>query len=46
MANSVAAGRFKDRCLQLLDEVAKTKTPVIVTKDERVRRYDHVRTVW
>jgi prevent-host-death family protein len=35
MANSVAAGRFKDRCLQILDEVATTKTPVIVTKRGR-----------
>ena len=35
MAKSLAAGRFKDRCLQLLDEVSKTKTPLIVTKRGR-----------
>jgi prevent-host-death family protein len=31
----IAAGRFKDRCLQILDEVAKTRTPVVVTKRGR-----------
>jgi prevent-host-death family protein len=29
---SIAAGKFKDVCLKTLDEVAKTKTPVIITK--------------
>jgi prevent-host-death family protein len=29
---SMAAGKFKDRCLKTLDEVAKTKTPVVITK--------------
>lgn len=31
----IAAGRFKDRCLQILDEVAETKAPVVVTKRGR-----------
>jgi prevent-host-death family protein len=31
----IAAGRFKDRCLQILDEVAETRTPVVVTKRGR-----------
>ena len=26
------AGRFKDRCLKVLDEVAATRTPVTITK--------------
>jgi len=33
--NRIGAGRFKDRCLQILDEVAETKTPVVVTKRGR-----------
>ena len=28
----VMASRFKERCLALLDSVAKTKIPVVVTK--------------
>ena len=32
---SMAAGRFKDRCLKTLDEVAATKTPVVITKRGR-----------
>ena len=32
---SIAAGRFKDICLKTLDEVAKTKTPVVITKRGR-----------
>ena len=28
----IAAGKFKDTCLKLLDEVAKTRTPVVITK--------------
>jgi len=31
----IAAGRFKDRCLQILDQVAETRTPVVVTKRGR-----------
>jgi prevent-host-death family protein len=31
----IPAGRFKDRCLQILDEVAETKAPVVVTKRGR-----------
>jgi prevent-host-death family protein len=26
------AGRFKDRCLKVLDDVAATRTPVTITK--------------
>jgi len=29
---SIAAASFKDRCLRLLDEVARTKSGVIITK--------------
>lgn len=29
---SINAGRFKDRCLKIMDTVARTKTPIIVTK--------------
>lgn len=29
---TLPAGKFKDRCLKLLDEVARRRTPVIVTK--------------
>lgn len=29
---SVPAGEFKARCLQIMDEVAKTGEPVVVTK--------------
>ena len=32
---SIAAGRFKDTCLKTIDEVAKTKTPVVITKRGR-----------
>jgi antitoxin (DNA-binding transcriptional repressor) of toxin-antitoxin stability system len=32
---SVAAGRFKDVCLKMLDEVAASKTPVVITKRGR-----------
>ena len=32
---TIAAGKFKDICLKTLDEVAKTKTPVIITKRGR-----------
>jgi prevent-host-death family protein len=31
-AKTVAAGVFKAKCLQLLDEVAETREPLIVTK--------------
>ena len=31
----IAAGRFKDQCLKILDRVAQTRTPVIVTKRGR-----------
>ncbi|MGE0445599.1 MAG: type II toxin-antitoxin system Phd/YefM family antitoxin [Vicinamibacterales bacterium] len=32
---AVAAGQFKDRCFKLLDEVEKSKTPIVVTKRGR-----------
>ena len=32
---SMAAGKFKDLCLKTLDEVAATKTPVVITKRGR-----------
>lgn len=32
---SVAAGKFKDRCLKLLDEVASSRIPVVITKRGR-----------
>lgn len=31
----IAAGKFKDTCLKLLDEVATTRTPVVITKRGR-----------
>lgn len=32
---SIAAGKFKDLCLQMLDDVAETGTPVVITKRGR-----------
>lgn len=32
---SVMASRFKQRCLALLDEVAETRVPIVVTKRGR-----------
>lgn len=32
---SIAAGKFKDLCLKMLDDVAATRTPVIITKRGR-----------
>ena len=29
---AIAAGKFKDRCLRILDQVAETREPVLVTK--------------
>ena len=31
----IAAGKFKDGCLKILDEVAQTRRPVVVTKRGR-----------
>ena len=31
----IAAGKFKDVCLKLLDEVARTRSPVVITKRGR-----------
>lgn len=28
----IGAGEFKSKCLQLMDEVSKTKNPIIITK--------------
>ena len=32
---SIAAGKFKNACLKTLDDVATTKTPVVITKRGR-----------
>ena len=32
---TIAAGKFKDVCLKTLDEVATTRTPVVITKRGR-----------
>ena len=32
MQTSIAAGDFKARCLKLLDEVAETREPLVITK--------------
>ena len=32
---SIAAGKFKDRCLKILDDVAQSKTSVVMTKRGR-----------
>lgn len=32
---SIAAGKFKDVCLKTLDDVAKSRTPVVITKRGR-----------
>ena len=32
---SIAAGKFKNTCLKTLDDVAATKTPVVITKRGR-----------
>lgn len=32
---SIAAGQFKDRCLKTLDEVAATKSTIVITKRGR-----------
>lgn len=32
---SIAAGKFKDVCLKMLDDVAATKTPIVITKRGR-----------
>mgnify|MGYP002636328402 CR=1 FL=1 len=33
--HTIAAGKFKDTCLKTLDEVAATRTPVVITKRGR-----------
>jgi prevent-host-death family protein len=32
---TINAGKFKNLCLKIMDEVAHTKTPIIVTKRSR-----------
>ena len=32
MQTAIAAGDFKARCLKLLDEVAETREPLVITK--------------
>ena len=32
---AIAAGKFKDICLKTLDDVARTRTPVVITKRGR-----------
>jgi prevent-host-death family protein len=32
---SISAGKFKDGCLSIMDAVARTRTPVVVTKRGR-----------
>jgi prevent-host-death family protein len=32
---SIAAGKFKDICLKTLDEVAKSRAPIVITKRGR-----------
>ena len=32
---TMAAGKFKDKCLKTLDEVARTRTAVVITKRGR-----------
>src|SRR5437773_411902 len=35
LMKTIAAGKFKDTCLKALDEVAKSRTPVVITKRGR-----------
>lgn len=32
MANTVPAGEFKAKCLKMIEEVAETRKPVVITK--------------
>ncbi len=32
---TIAAGKFKDVCLKTLDDVAKTRSPIVITKRGR-----------
>ncbi len=32
MANTVPAGEFKAKCLKMIDEVAETRKPLVITK--------------
>jgi prevent-host-death family protein len=35
MMMRIGAGKFKDRCLKILDEVAHTRRPIVITKRGR-----------
>ena len=35
LMKTMAAGKFKDQCLRTLDEVARTKSSVVITKRGR-----------
>ena len=35
IVKTIAAGKFKDVCLKTLDDVARTRTPVVITKRGR-----------
>ena len=39
---SIAAGKFKNSCLKTLDDVAATKTSVVITKRGRVGEWSTV----
>ena len=36
MPTTIAAGEFKARCLKLLDEVARTREPLVITKHGKI----------
>ncbi|MBT9330708.1 type II toxin-antitoxin system Phd/YefM family antitoxin [Paracidobacterium acidisoli] len=35
MSTTIGAGEFKSKCLKLLDEVARTNEPLVITKHGR-----------
>jgi prevent-host-death family protein len=44
MATTIAAGEFKAKCLKLLDQVAETHEPLIITKHGKpVAQLVHIR---
>jgi hypothetical protein len=53
----ISVGKFKDRCLRIMDTVARTQNPIIVatvrhhggkriTKDKAIRGYPQVKSEW
>lgn len=42
---SIAAGKCKDRCLKTV-ATARQRGAVLVTKDQRIRQYGHVHSLW